>query len=179
LDYVALTNRIDKIKPIVIFPEAVSRSGINDQKALEALLDSTKHLVSMPGQEYQISYCIPDEAASYDVFLYSKGYYLEWIRAHWVTDKNLGMLNLILAQLPFSTDCQYFRAQGVPVYSFTPIRLPKSMPKSAHSIDEHFSLSALVPGKNAYVKILKALMTPQDAIITAAVKADLPIIQGY
>jgi acetylornithine deacetylase/succinyl-diaminopimelate desuccinylase-like protein len=68
------------------------------------------------------------------------------------------------AQMPFSTDCQYFRAKGIPVYSFTPIQVPVAIPRSAHASNEHFLLSSLSQGQAAYVQILTALMTAQDAI---------------
>jgi hypothetical protein len=43
----------------------------------------------MPGCEYRFSFTLPDENADYELFLYSKGYYLEWMRAHWIGDKDL------------------------------------------------------------------------------------------
>lgn len=68
------------------------------------------------------------------------------------------------AQMPFSTDCQYFRAKGIPVYSFMPIQVPVDIPRSAHASNEHFLLSSLSQGQKAYVQILSALMTAQETI---------------
>ncbi|MBL0073452.1 MAG: hypothetical protein IPP34_17215 [Bacteroidetes bacterium] len=47
----------------------------------------------MPGSNYKFDFILPDANATYEFFLYSKGYYLEWMREHWLKDKDLLNLN--------------------------------------------------------------------------------------
>lgn len=50
----------------------------------------------MPGSEYRMYFNIPADLSSSDFFLLSKGYYIEWMREHWLKDKNLYKLNQLL-----------------------------------------------------------------------------------
>ena len=43
----------------------------------------------MPGDIYQFNFTLPDNSPDYELFLYSKGYYLEWMRENWIQDKDL------------------------------------------------------------------------------------------
>ena len=43
----------------------------------------------MPGDEYKFNFNLPEQNNDYELFLYSKGYYLEWMREHWIKDQNL------------------------------------------------------------------------------------------
>lgn len=45
-------------------------------------------LITLPGDAYTLSYDLPDEAASYELFLESRGYYLEWMRDAWLEETN-------------------------------------------------------------------------------------------
>jgi hypothetical protein len=54
----------------------------------------------MPGDEFSLSYLVPEienNEHNYHVFLDAKGYYIEWMRASWLKDKDLlalkGMLD--------------------------------------------------------------------------------------
>ncbi len=69
-------------------------------------------------------------------------------------------------QLVMGTDCQYFRAKGVPVYSFIPVELPQSVVKSAHASNEHFLLSTLNSGMKVYLKIMNELLKGSKNIAT-------------
>jgi hypothetical protein len=93
LDYVALTNIKKLVKPEEVYPESILNKGVPDGSALESLKDSEKYLISMPGSEYKFIFVLPEENTDYEVFLYSKGYYLEWMRDHWLKDKDLIKLN--------------------------------------------------------------------------------------
>ena len=92
LDYLALSNSIEKVKPLEISPESVLNKGKADNEALASILDPNKYLISMPGNEYKFNFVLPEENKDYELFLYSKGYYLEWMRAHWIKDKNIPKL---------------------------------------------------------------------------------------
>ena len=43
----------------------------------------------MPGSEYEFNFILPEQNEDYELFLYSEGYYLEWMRRNWIKDKNL------------------------------------------------------------------------------------------
>lgn len=89
MDYVSLTNIIEKVIPTEVHPTSILNKGNVDFSALNDLNSSTKFLISMPGSEYKFNFKLPKENTDYELFLYSKGYYLEWMRDHWIKDKDL------------------------------------------------------------------------------------------
>lgn len=89
IDYAALTGIKEEVTPTAIKPSAALNKGENDPQALFDLNSPERYLISMPGSAYKFSFELPEANADYDLFLYSKGYYLEWMRAHWIKDKNL------------------------------------------------------------------------------------------
>lgn len=86
LDYLALADLGTRVAPTRVPPTAVHRDGTPDPDALAQLRDSTKTLITLPGDEYTLSYPLPDSAASYELFLESRGYYLEWMRDAWLKE---------------------------------------------------------------------------------------------
>ena len=64
--------------------------------ALTILSDDTKHWVTQPGSEYTVVFKLPLAQQRYDLFIYSKGYYLEWMRQSWLKDKNLLKLRQVI-----------------------------------------------------------------------------------
>lgn len=96
IDYVALTNVKEKVVPIEVHPCVVLAEGKPSTNAMTQLLDKRKYLVSMPGSEYTFKFRFPDADTDYEIFLCSKGYYLEWMREHWIKDKNLLKLKQML-----------------------------------------------------------------------------------
>ncbi|MEO6130331.1 MAG: hypothetical protein ABIQ02_00680 [Saprospiraceae bacterium] len=89
IDYVALTEIIKKINPLTVPADEILKKGKMDPEALRAMSDSTRYLISMPGDEYKFSFTLPEVECDYEIFLYAKGYYLEWMREHWIKDKDL------------------------------------------------------------------------------------------
>jgi hypothetical protein len=88
IDYVAIGRLGQKIDPILIEPAEVvakSTSGINTPPYLK---DPQVPLVTLPGDVYELRYNIPDIGGPYDLFLKSRGYYLEWIREPWLLEQN-------------------------------------------------------------------------------------------
>jgi hypothetical protein len=88
LDYVALAELSKPLSPIRVHPYSVLREGKEDSEAYAKLLDSTKHLITFPGDSYTLKYVMPTECADYELFLESRGYYLEWIRKEWIEEQN-------------------------------------------------------------------------------------------
>jgi hypothetical protein len=93
IDYLALTSIKEKIKPYEISPNSIFNKGKLDPAALSEINNSDKYLISMPGSEYKFNFTIPSSKTDYELFLYSEGYYLEWMREHWIKEKNLLKLN--------------------------------------------------------------------------------------
>ncbi|MBK8552480.1 MAG: hypothetical protein IPL53_15970 [Ignavibacteria bacterium] len=93
IDYVALTNIKGKVRPVEISPCSVLNKGKADNTALSSVIDPDKYLISMPGSEYKFNFILPQTGDDYELFLYSKGYYLEWMREQWIKDKDLLKLN--------------------------------------------------------------------------------------
>lgn len=88
LDAVQLVALGDTVEPVRVRPAAVTRDGAADDAALRALLDPDATLVTLPGDGYEISYRLPEDPASHDLFLEARGYYLEWMRQEWMAEEN-------------------------------------------------------------------------------------------
>lgn len=91
IDRVALCSKIEEIAPIRIKPNQVQRNGKLSHRDLKRL-NGQDQLVSMPGEVFTLDFDLPEEAPAYDLFLYAKGYYLEWMRDQWLSEKNLWKL---------------------------------------------------------------------------------------
>lgn len=96
IDYAGITNIKKQIEPFSILPSSVFNKGEFDKDALISLNSPKKYLISMPGSEYKINFEMPTPDTNYELFLYSKGYYLEWMRKHWIKEKNIPKLNQML-----------------------------------------------------------------------------------
>jgi hypothetical protein len=88
IDYVALAELSRPVSPIRVFPGSVVRDGQEEAEARTKILDTTKVLVTFPGDTYTLNYTLPDANADYELFLESRGYYIEWIRKEWVKEEN-------------------------------------------------------------------------------------------
>jgi hypothetical protein len=95
LDYVGLIELTQSVQPIRLYPNKIVQDGKEDQHARAILLDSTQTLVTFPGDNYTLKYVLPDTKFEYELFLESRGYYLEWIRKEWIEEQN----PLLLAQM--------------------------------------------------------------------------------
>ncbi|HKE90059.1 MAG TPA: hypothetical protein VKB45_06965 [Gemmatimonadales bacterium] len=88
VDYVALAAFGDSVQPMRIVPTVVKRGAAIDSDATNALTDSTGHrpLTTLPGDAYDIVYRLPAHPERYELFLESRGYYLEWLRREWLPE---------------------------------------------------------------------------------------------
>lgn len=89
IDFAALTQINNQAEPVWISPDQIFNKGLTDNGALERILDPERLLISMPGSDYKFHFTLPEQNTDYDLFLYGKGYYLEWMREQWIQDKNL------------------------------------------------------------------------------------------
>jgi len=98
LDWLALADLGDPVEPIVLSPVALRRDGVADSVALAHVLDPEAHLITYPGDTYDVAFALPPTAAEWDVFLRSEGYYYEWMRSEWLADENPALATLALTQ---------------------------------------------------------------------------------
>jgi hypothetical protein len=79
-----------------VAPNRVERAGRADSAAWRALVDTSASLVTLPGDAYDLVYRLPAQPEQYELFLQSRGYYLEWMRREWLAEENLGSAAQIL-----------------------------------------------------------------------------------
>ena len=89
IDYVAIARLTRRVEPIRLDPVSVRRGGTADPNALVLLRDSTRTLVTLPGDEYTLVYRLPEDFTRRELFLEARGYYLEWMREEWLAEENL------------------------------------------------------------------------------------------
>lgn len=88
IDYLRLAVLSQPVNAIRLHPHLVLKDGLEDDQALDILCDSTKVLTALPGDTYTLKYHMPDTSGDYELFLESRGYYLEWIRKEWIEEEN-------------------------------------------------------------------------------------------
>jgi hypothetical protein len=86
IDSVALATITGEAKPIRIAPTKV-RGTLGSEYAAARRPATTFPIVTMPGDRYELEYVLP-AGESYELFLDSRGYYLEWMRQEWLADEN-------------------------------------------------------------------------------------------
>lgn len=88
LDAVKLVKLGEQLNPIRLSPVAVNQNGVNVDEPLQLLTDPKVALTTLPGDTYTLVYQLPQDFEDYELFLESRGYYLEWIREEWLADGN-------------------------------------------------------------------------------------------
>ena len=80
----------------MIQPFSVEIIKGTESDPLSKLTNYNEYLVTYPGDAYRIKYSLPFNNA--ELFLDSRGYYLEWIRDEWVKEQNFQKLNLMISR---------------------------------------------------------------------------------
>lgn len=86
LDELALALLDEPVPVVRIRPRAVRRRGDDDRRALRVLRDPQAQLVTYPGDAYTLIFDVPE--GDHELFLESRGYYYEWMRAQWLEEEN-------------------------------------------------------------------------------------------
>ena len=96
LDELALAEIEPAPGAAVFEPSVVLRRGRPDPAALASLRDPERHLLTSPGDAYTLVYEAPggDDA---ELFLESRGYYVEWVREEWLADQDAAAAASFLA----------------------------------------------------------------------------------
>ncbi|MXV73111.1 hypothetical protein F4Z99_02400 [Candidatus Poribacteria bacterium] len=96
LDAVKLVKLGKQRNPIRLSPIAVNQSGVSVDEAYQLLTDRKTALTTSPGDIYTLVYQLPQDFESYELFLESRGYYLEWMREAWLADENPALAAMML-----------------------------------------------------------------------------------
>jgi hypothetical protein len=88
LDWVALALLGPDVVPLRLEPVQVRREGAEREPARRLLLDSASVLTTLPGDAYTLLYGLPADFDRYELFLESRGYYLEWMRSQWLAEED-------------------------------------------------------------------------------------------
>jgi len=102
LDYIGLNLIDDILTPTTIYPSKIEVIDGADYTIDEIRQDDKDYLLSFPGNEFKFKFDLPAASSTqdYELFLSTKGYYLEWIRQEWLKDKNIVKLNKMLLNDP-------------------------------------------------------------------------------
>jgi hypothetical protein len=89
IDYLALADIIKEVEPVRIPPSGSYPELTNEKKKVTELLsDSESFLITFPGDNYFLNYQLPEDYQNYELFMESRGYYLEWYRNEWLAEEN-------------------------------------------------------------------------------------------
>jgi hypothetical protein len=89
IDYAALTKTTEPVEPILIEPSLVMTNDSINENALCQLTESNEPFTTLPGDSHILHYSLPKSSGDYEIFLKSKGYYLEWMREEWLAEQDL------------------------------------------------------------------------------------------
>ena len=93
----ALLARVGtRVEPVRLEPTQVLREGVPDARARRALVCGAEPVVTGPGDDYTLRYRLPGEASRWELFLESRGYYLEWMREPWMKGGDPARLTALL-----------------------------------------------------------------------------------
>lgn len=85
IDAVALATIAGPARPIRLAPRAI-RGELGAEYRGGRAPAAAFPIVTMPGDRYQLDYELPP-GADYELFVDSRGYYLEWMRKEWMKDE--------------------------------------------------------------------------------------------
>ncbi len=89
IDQCELIELKSVVEPVTVSPSVVHKNNTKSNTSLNELLNPKEYLISMPGDEYELDFELPQhEAENYTLFLASTGYYLEWMRQDWLKDQD-------------------------------------------------------------------------------------------
>jgi hypothetical protein len=87
LDHVAAVALVGRAEPIRIHPRAIAGTlGAEFGAGRTPATDFP--IVTQPGDSYTLTYQVPGDRGPLELFLESRGYYLEWMRKEWVAERS-------------------------------------------------------------------------------------------
>lgn len=88
LEAAAVARVGPRVPPTILEPTSVEREGQHDPVAASFLLDPERHLVTYPGDAYELVYDVPTELTNPAFFADATGYYYEWMRQEWSEERS-------------------------------------------------------------------------------------------
>lgn len=88
IDYVALATLDGPVQPLRLLPERVLRDGSDDAAVLTAMRARSAPLTTTTGDHFDFEYRLPANFANLELFLETRGYYLEWMRDAWLAEED-------------------------------------------------------------------------------------------
>jgi hypothetical protein len=85
IDHVALAAITGPAEPIRVAPVAI-RGTLGREFAGDRVPATAFPIVTLPGDAYELEYELPS-GQDYELFLDSRGYYLEWMRQQWLEEE--------------------------------------------------------------------------------------------
>lgn len=107
VDAINLAEIKQEVFPQKISPVTAQFAGRPFKNEAWKLTDPSGYIITYPGEQYELSFRLPEEIDDCELFLSSTGYYLEWMRKAWLDDKNL----LKLRQIVYHPE-QYLRSEA-------------------------------------------------------------------
>ncbi len=100
IDQVALATVTRAVTPVALDVQQVTRDGVPDPEALALLRTADgERLRTLPGDALRLAFVLPPGPS--ELFLESRGYYIEWLRQEWLSERNpLKLLQLVASPAP-------------------------------------------------------------------------------
>ncbi len=86
IDHVAMARLAGRVEPIRVRPRSITGT-LGRQFAGERKAATGFPIVTQPGDSYLLEYQLPSDRGPLELFLDSRGYYLEWMRKEWVAEQ--------------------------------------------------------------------------------------------
>lgn len=87
LGYVALAALGASVEPVRLTPARVEVQ-LNPVYGQERPRPSAFPMTTLPGDEVRLTFTLPGHGEGYELFLETRGYYLEWMREEWAKEEN-------------------------------------------------------------------------------------------
>lgn len=94
IDYASLVEIGKELESAFIKPSMLTKNGIERNDLLKRWQNNDL-VTSLPGDVFKIHFDLPD-MGEYQLFLSSKGYYLEWPREEWYKEQNLDKVRMMI-----------------------------------------------------------------------------------
>lgn len=89
IDQIQIVELYNEALPMEIEPAVFTSNNEPDPIATETLNDRSRYFTTLPGDEYNLLFKLPDDASKGSFYLKNKGYYLEWMRDEWVREQDM------------------------------------------------------------------------------------------
>lgn len=93
IDWVALANLGARTPPSYLRAQTIVGETDAGRKVT---VQPGQTMVTLPGDRYDLTFELPEHPDQYELFLSSRGYYLEWIRQQWLEDESRARAAMML-----------------------------------------------------------------------------------